>query len=70
MAVCGRWTGQDCGERTQQGTTRTGLAGTLGWSVEGSVAAVAVRLGMEWLAAGPRRGCTGFPRASAGGDAE
>ena len=41
MAVCGRWAGQDGGERTQQETLAPGwreLAGTLGWPVDGSVA--------------------------------
>ena len=39
-------------------------AGIFGCPVGGSVADGAVRPGVEWLAAGPRRGCTSQPKAS------
>ena len=55
-------------ENTQQGT----LADRGGASLRGRWVScrLAVRPGVEWLAAGPRRERTGIPKASAGGDVE
>ena len=53
-------------EDTQQGTLATGVARLRGRWVS---CRLAVRPGMEWLAAGTRRDY-GFPKASAGGDGE
>ena len=59
MAVCGSCDARD-GERIRsRELSRTGLArvcGDLRLSGGGSVADGAVRPGVEWLAAGPRRG--------------
>ena len=60
MAVCGRWAGQDGGERAQQETLAP-VGGDVGhWRTGG------VRPGVEWLAAGPGATELGFPRPALG----
>ena len=54
MAVCGSWDARDgnrIGSRELRGAGWCELAGTLGQWQKG-----AVKLGVEWLAAGPGRG--------------
>ena len=64
-----RWWGEDAA-RNRRGPGSRELAGTLGCPLGGSGADVAVRRGVESLAAGPGRGRTGFPRANAWEDAK
>ena len=53
MAVCGNWDARDVKRIGSRELPRTGLARVCG--DVGSVAEGAVRLGVEWLAAGPGR---------------